>query len=311
MFAFLLALAASTWQDLEVSSDLWVREQDPLSPGFSFSLEKNDISGHYPLLLFLTDASSPVTIGAESLTTGGPLPKLSASYRTGNSLPLTLASPIHLFPSDHAHGFRVWAQGQGRASFTGFSFEGCSHVFVSNYPDDHFIVTREAGSGGDISLHELGQSDRVCFFNPFFGDDVTVSIEARFRVTGAGGVKVCTSRGCAAERRLGFDDRIIVIRNRTRGAPQYYAFSKAGVRDFELLDIWVQGGRVSDTKIGRMHMKLGEKEKGLRGPRARPAHLPRMLDGATDAFTPLLLIRRRTGMILQIGIFTWLMTNWF
>jgi hypothetical protein len=311
MFTFLLALAAPAWQDLEVRSDLWVREQDPLSPGFSFRLDKDDVSGHYPLLLFLTDASSPVTIGAESLTTAGPLPKLSTSYRARTSLPLTTASPIHLFPSHHAAGFRVWAQGNGRASFTGFSFDGCSHAVVSNYPDDHFIITREAASGGDISLSELGPFDRVCFFNPFFGDDVRVSIEGRFHATGAGGLKVCTSRGCAAEGRLGFEDRIILMRNRSRAAPQYYAFTKAGVEDFEFIDIWVQGGKVSDKRIARTHMKLGQNERALRGPRARPEHFARMLDGGTDAFTRPLIIRPRTRMILQIGFFTWLMTNWF
>jgi hypothetical protein len=103
----------------------------------------------------------------------------------------------------------------------------------------------------------------------------------------------------------------MLMRNRTRGSPQYYAFNKAGVKDFEFLDIWVQGGKVSSKNVARMHMKLGQKETALRGPRARPPQFARMLDGGTNVFTPPLLNRPRTGMILQIGLFTWLMTNWF
>jgi hypothetical protein len=101
------------------------------------------------------------------------------------------------------------------------------------------------------------------------------------------------------------------LKNGTHDTPAYYVFDPAGVTNFRRLAIEIRGG-VANPGVAQGHWELNgvSQEKieavavGGKRPRA-------MVMEEAEVFTAALRFERGRGHIIQLGLFTWLLTPWW
>jgi hypothetical protein len=165
------------------------------------------------------------------------------------SSPLTFDSPIAYYPGTTSHSLSMMIE-PGLGSVMEIAFASfsplCQRVIVSNFYEDHFVITSEDEDKNEADLvwgNIKDSNETFCFYWPYTMSETFVSIDLNYTSTdNSSGLIRCFDRMCNNNSVLE-GDKVIYREKRTSHEQEYFMFEPNGISRFGLLDIWMKTNR--------------------------------------------------------------------